>query len=427
VDTVDFKSNVREPAFPINLLPNKSLQISRSLTGNDYHNVQYLSSGSNSLVYTAEKYKETIVIKMLKQNVHNYEVAEQEMNLEMQILMKLEHPNIVSIKGAGTLPRKFIEVDYLEGGTLDDVICKNRLSTDPESEGHIKSSLTIARELASALKYLHNDVHPQATVIHRDLKPQNIGFTSTGQLKLFDFGLVACVSKNSTSEEAYAMTGSTGTMVYMAPEVALCQPYNEKVDVYSFGILLWQLLSGETPFEGMSREEHMDRVVRGGQRPSLSAISSCGATAVQSKRLRTLLAQCWHADWRRRPSSATLLAALDALLSHESSDNHSNNSEGTEAASPRGSTASYRNRLSQWADSLVSLTARRKVDASGCESPTSVAALASKHVSLNRPAVSNAKAMCVNAFTGAQSLRRSNSSPKNEVSRESRFNFEYCS
>jgi len=418
--TVDSNSSIRDFDFPMNLLlfPSSSLQISTSLKGADFQNVQYLTSGSNSLVYTAEKFKKTLAIKMLKQNVRNYEVAEQEMNLETHILMKLEHPNIIGIQGAGMLPRQFIVIDYLEGGTLDDMMmCKSRLLPDSESETQVdlslKSSLSIARELASALKYLHDDVHPHATVIHRDLKPQNIGFTSTGQLKLFDFGLVACVRKNSTSQEAYAMTGSTGTMVYMAPEVALCQPYNEKVDVYSFGILLWQLLSGEAPFEGMSREEHMDRVVRGGQRPSLSAVS--GANAAHTASLRKLLEQCWHADWRRRPSSAALLAALEGLLSRIDA--------GQEAATSPRSRTSYRDRLSQWTDHLVSLAARKRVGRSGCESPTSVAALASKHVE------NNAKAMCVNAFTGVQALRRNNTNAKSDpigsVNRESRFNLNY--
>lgn len=240
------------------------------------------------------------------------------MNLEMQILTKSNHPNIIGIKGAGEIPRKFIVVDYLEGGTLDQLL-KQQPPQNPAfpqklSGLPVACALSIARDLASALKYLHDDMHPNATVIHRDLKPQNIGFTAERQLKLFDFGLVSCVQKRSSSDEAYLMSGFTGTLVYMAPEVALRQAYNEKVDVYSFGILLWQLLSGEAPFAGMGREQHMERVVHGGQRPSLSAIAHLSLP----ESLTRLLEQCWHTNPSQRPSCATIVTALDALINSNS-------------------------------------------------------------------------------------------------------------
>eukprot|EP00597_Dinobryon_sp_UTEXLB2267_P012727 CAMPEP_0170118438 /NCGR_PEP_ID=MMETSP0020_2-20130122/13713_1 /TAXON_ID=98059 /ORGANISM="Dinobryon sp., Strain UTEXLB2267" /LENGTH=122 /DNA_ID=CAMNT_0010347443 /DNA_START=248 /DNA_END=616 /DNA_ORIENTATION=+ len=115
---------------------------------------------------------------MLKQKLHHHDVAHQEMNIEMQILTKIDHPNIIGIKGAGEIPRKFIVVDYLEGSTLDKLLQQYQSSANPQ---HQQSKHN---------KYLHDDVHPNATVIHRDLKPQNIGFTADRQLKLFDFGLV---------------------------------------------------------------------------------------------------------------------------------------------------------------------------------------------------------------------------------------------
>ena len=134
-----------------------------------------------------------------------------------------------------------------------------------------------------------------------DLKPQNIGFSADGKLKLFDFGLAACVKKQQLASDTYEMTGFTGTLVYMAPEVYLNQPYNEKVDVYSFAMILWELISGEQVFSNMSKDEHMQEVVLGGQRPSLSPILARAPAGVAR-----LLERCWHAKHQRRPDFASI-------------------------------------------------------------------------------------------------------------------------
>ena len=141
-----------------------------------------------------------------------------------------------------------------------------------------------------------------------DLKPQNIGFDADNTLKLFDFGLAACVQKKRTASDTYDMTGYTGTLVYMAPEVVLRKHYNEKVDVYSFAILLWQMLSGEDPFGNMTKDDHMKLVVLGGQRPHMSTITSRTPAALQN-----LLTRCWHADYMQRPDFATIAKELIAL------------------------------------------------------------------------------------------------------------------
>lgn len=130
---------------------------------------------------------------------------------------------------------------------------------------------------------------------------------------MFDFGLATCVKKRSCSSESYELTGYTGTRAYMAPEVALRRAYNEKVDIYSFGILLWQILTGMIPFQDYSKEEHMKLVVIGGQRPPLVDIDGPGGFCIPTT-LAQLLQQCWHADPNMRPSSSRVLMILDSLL-----------------------------------------------------------------------------------------------------------------
>ena len=106
--------------------------------------------------------------------------------------------------------------------------------------------------------------------MYRDLKPDNIGFDVRGDVKIFDFGLArefGIAEKTGNDDGMYKMTGDTGSPRYMAPEVALGQPYNENVDVYSFSILLWQILALERPFQGYTMNMFQKRVTEGGARP----------------------------------------------------------------------------------------------------------------------------------------------------------------
>ena len=102
------------------------------------------------------------------------------------------------------------------------------------------------------------------------------------------------------------MTGTTGSLRYMAPEVAMRQIYSEKVDVYSYGIMLWQMASDQIPFKGLSRDDFMERVVVGGERPKIGAL--------WPKRFIILLQACWHADSRRRPSFEKVIDQIDQMM-----------------------------------------------------------------------------------------------------------------
>ena len=102
------------------------------------------------------------------------------------------------------------------------------------------------------------------------------------------------------------MTGTTGSLRYMAPEVALRKIYSEKVDVYSFGIMLWQMAADKVPFKGLSRDEFMVRVVVGGERPKMGMM--------WPSRFTSLLQACWSADSRARPSFETIIIQLEKMM-----------------------------------------------------------------------------------------------------------------
>lgn len=136
------------------------------------------------------------------------------------------------------------------------------------------------------------------------------GFTLDGSVKIIDFGLAKLI-ENATvdSNETYAMSGETGSLRYMAPEVAECLPYNWAVDVYSFGIILWEMNAGKKPFEGLNREMFYERVVHGGERPPLRS--------KWPDELKSLMKECWDADTSKRPRFRDILRRLDGMMDHE--------------------------------------------------------------------------------------------------------------
>jgi serine/threonine protein kinase len=131
-----------------------------------------------------------------------------------------------------------------------------------------------------------------------------------GTVKIIDFGLAKIVENASVdSSEAYVMSGETGSLRYMAPEVADALPYNWGADVYSFGIILWELNASKKPYEGLNRELFYERVVHGGERPVLNR--------KWPQELTALISACWDADMRNRPPFRDVVDRLDLMLEKE--------------------------------------------------------------------------------------------------------------
>ncbi|CAN0350127.1 unnamed protein product, partial [Ectocarpus fasciculatus] len=119
-----------------------------------------------------------------------------------------------------------------------------------------------ATELASVMRYLHDDAMPGMCILHRDLKPDNLGFRGN-VMKLVDLGLAKVIKHSETGvDEFYRMSGEVGSLRYMAPEVASQYPYNEKADVHSFGVVMWELVTGWLPYAGLSPEMFMFQAVQ---------------------------------------------------------------------------------------------------------------------------------------------------------------------
>lgn len=129
-------------------------------------------------------------------------------------------------------------------------------------------------------------------------------FIFVGDVKIFDFGLAKELdpSLRHGCTEFYELSGNTGSLRYMSPEVARCEPYNLTADVYSFGLLLWQVCSLMLPYDGMNRQDHAELVVYGNERPPLDSSWSTP--------LRILMKRAWEPDPAVRPSMDSIYKIL---------------------------------------------------------------------------------------------------------------------
>lgn len=126
---------------------------------------------------------------------------------------------------------------------------------------------------------------------------------SPGDVKLFDFGLAKELDPSLKScNDLYELSGNTGSLRYMSPEVARSEPYNLSADVYSFGLLLWQICSLDLPYDGMNRQDHSELVVHGNERPQLDSSWSTP--------LRILMKRAWEPDPLVRPSMDSIYKIL---------------------------------------------------------------------------------------------------------------------
>jgi len=149
--------------------------------------------------------------------------------------------------------------------------------------------------------------------MHRDLKPANIGFSPDNELKLFDFGFAVVLEPSSRLPNGrYNLEKGKGTCRYMAPEVAKLQPYNELADVYSFGIVLWEVLALEKPYQTFTIEEWAKKVIVDGARPKLNE--------TWPDEIQRLLAYCWSEDLNKRPTFDVVIDVLEDLVNIEHFD-----------------------------------------------------------------------------------------------------------
>ena len=212
-----------------------------------YEIVSELGYGGMGAVYLAErtdgKFKQKVALKLLKREM-NTSALRQRFRQEREILASLEHPNIARLLDAGTSDDQvpFIAMEYVEGLPIDDYCNKHDLD--------LTGRLNLFRTVCSTVNFAHRNL-----IVHRDLKPSNILVTDDGTPKLLDFGISKILSTELENINAATIT-KLGVMTpgYASPEQLRNESVTTATDIYSLGVILYELLSGRRPFENKEND-----------------------------------------------------------------------------------------------------------------------------------------------------------------------------
>ncbi|CAH0473502.1 unnamed protein product [Peronospora belbahrii] len=211
-----------------------------------------------------------------------------EFQSEVEIMSVLRHPNICRLLGACMdPPHRALVVELLQRGSLWGVLRMNRKSIDQEMRSRF------IYDTAKGMSYLH---HFERPILHRDLKSPNLLVDKNFNIKLSDFGLARVKAHVQT------MTGNCGTVQWMAPEVLGNQKYTEKADVFSFGIVIWEIVTGECPYDGMSQIQAALGVLNRNLRPNIPR--DCPPF------FSRLMKACWNRQPELRPSFPHIVNAF---------------------------------------------------------------------------------------------------------------------
>ncbi len=274
-----------------------------------YRIIEEIGRGGMGAVYLAERadqvFEKRVAIKLVKRGMDTDEVLHR-FRIERQILASLEHPAIARLYDGGVSEdgRPYLVMEYIAGRPLIAYCDEHGLGTEER--------LALFQQVCRAVQYAHQNL-----VVHRDLKPSNVLVTETGEVKLLDFGIAKLLDAGAPGASDTRTEARLLTPDYASPEQLSGRPVTTASDLYSLGIVLYELLTGQRPFQ------------RPAKRPS---------TAVTSDRLRrrlrgdldTIVGKALEADPDRRYASASAL--LDDI------DRHLNG----QPVMARGDTKAYR-------------------------------------------------------------------------------------
>jgi serine/threonine protein kinase len=278
-----------------------------TIVWNELELYEKIASGTDTDIYRASYRGDAVAVKVLSK--HACSDSEEAFDREWRTFdeQKLSHPNIIRYYGWGYRPsgERYLVVEHAKGGSLRQALTR-RLWKD------IGRVVRLARDIASALEYLHS-----RGVIYRDLKSSNVLLDENWTRALLcDFGIAKVVMGDGAGQ----MTRECGTYQYMSPEVILGKAdYDEKADMYSFGILLNEMCTGEVPFsrQRLLPVQAAAAVVNKGLRPGMR-----GSVERKYPELHMLIRKCWAQRDAARPSAAESRGELEAILAKYFTTDH---------------------------------------------------------------------------------------------------------
>ncbi|KAL5788926.1 hypothetical protein ACOSP7_005875 [Xanthoceras sorbifolium] len=247
-----------------------------------------VASGSYGDLYRGTYCSQEVAIKVLKPERLNSDL-QKEFAQEVYIMRKVRHKNVVQFIGACTKPPSLcIITEFMSGGSVYDYLHKQK------GVFKLPSLLKVAIDVSKGMNYLH-----QNNIIHRDLKAANLLMDENEVVKVADFGVARVKAQSGV------MTAETGTYRWMAPEVIEHKPYDHKADIFSFGVVLWELLTGKLPYEYLTPLQAAVGVVQKGLRPTIPKNTN--------PKLAELLERCWQQDPARRPDFSEITEILQQI------------------------------------------------------------------------------------------------------------------
>ncbi|KAK7874087.1 hypothetical protein R5R35_004630 [Gryllus longicercus] len=259
---------------------------------------EVIGVGGFGKVYRGFWRNQEVAVKAARQDPdEDINVTMDNVRQEAKLFWLLKHENIVSLEGVCLqMPNLCLVMEYARGGSLNRVLAGRKIRPDVLVDWAV--------QIARGMNYLHNGA--PISLIHRDLKSSNVLLSEPIEnddllyktLKITDFGLAREVYKTTRMSAA-------GTYAWMAPEVIKTSTFSKASDVWSYGVLLWELLTGETPYKGIDALAVAYGVAV--NKLTLPIPSTC------PQPWRQLMEACWESDPHRRPAFDHVLAALDSI------------------------------------------------------------------------------------------------------------------